>query len=110
MLCFAVDSKDSYNNIKHKWIKEIRHHCPEAPILLVGTRTDLRTTTSGKSNLNPVHGHALAREIGAVKYVECSAATQDNLHAVFEEAVRIHIYPNKQEKAKFGRKTSCKVM
>ena len=27
-----------------QWEPEIRHHCPDVPILLVGTKTDLRDT------------------------------------------------------------------
>ena len=34
-----------------KWLPEIRHHCPNAPILLVGTQTDLRTDPDTVSRL-----------------------------------------------------------
>ena len=35
----------------------------------------------------------MAQQIGAMKYIECSAKTQDNLSQVFEEAVRCVINP-----------------
>ena len=107
IVCFAVDSRDSYENVKHKWLPEIRHHCPETPLLIVGTKTDLRSQKKGC--LTSVHGHALARDVGAIKYVECSAATQENTHEVFEEAVRVFLYPELRRYRKHRMKSNCKV-
>merc|ERR1719238_2506297 len=42
MACFSVISPTSYRNVSDKWIPEIRHYCPNTPILVVGTKTDLR--------------------------------------------------------------------
>ena len=42
MICFSVDSFDSYENVKEKWGPEVKHYCPEIPILLVGTKCDIR--------------------------------------------------------------------
>ena len=42
LVCFSVTENWSLENAASKWIPEVRHHCPEAPIILVGTKADLR--------------------------------------------------------------------
>ena len=42
----------------------------------------------GTTPITTEQGEAKAREIGAVKYVECSAMTQKGVKNVFEDAVR----------------------
>lgn len=67
-----------------QWVPEITHHCQKTPFLLVGTQIDLRDdgTTVEKLTKNkqkPItseQGEKLAKELKAVKYVECSALTQ----------------------------------
>lgn len=63
---------------------EISHHCTRTPFLLVGTQIDLRDDIGvveklAKNKQRPIStemGERLARELKAVKYVECSALTQ----------------------------------
>jgi GTPase SAR1 family protein len=70
-----------------QWVPEVRHHNPRTPILLVGTKLDLREDRDVIDKLkekkqSPITypaGLALAKEIGAVKYLECSALTQKGL-------------------------------
>lgn len=77
------------------------HHCPGVPILLVGTKSDLRNDgdTQRKlkeQNQTPVTHHqgvSLARQIQAVRYLECSALNQDGIKDVFSEAVRAFLNP-----------------
>lgn len=79
-----------------QWYPEIEHHAPGVPIILVGTKLDLREDRATAENLRskkmePVsYEQALivAKEIKAVKYLECSALTQRNLKSVFDEAIR----------------------
>jgi len=42
VVCFSVANRDSFGNIRQKWIPEIRHFDPNILILLLGTKTDLR--------------------------------------------------------------------
>lgn len=79
-----------------QWYPEIEHHAPNVPIILVGTKLDLRedkATADGlrQKKMEPVsyeQALAVAKEIRAQKYLECSALTQRNLKSVFDEAIR----------------------
>uniref|UniRef100_A0A7E4VQP0 Ras-related C3 botulinum toxin substrate 1 n=1 Tax=Panagrellus redivivus TaxID=6233 RepID=A0A7E4VQP0_PANRE len=109
VLCFSVVSPVSFDNISTKWLPEIRKCCPDTPILLVGTKIDLRAeaqangkhTADGKTPITKSQGVKLAKKIKAVKYMECSALTQDGLKDVFVESVRAVISP-KPEKSRRG--------
>ena len=90
---------------------EITHHCPKVPFLLVGTKIDLRDDRNTvenlqKHNLRPItfeQGENFSRELGAVKYVECSALTQEGLKNVFDvEAMLAAI-----ETAEAKKKRTC---
>ena len=37
LVCFSVTSPSSYENVREKWLPEVRHHCPGVPCLIVGT-------------------------------------------------------------------------
>ncbi|XP_067875135.1 ras homolog family member Ub isoform X2 [Heterodontus francisci] len=95
LLCFSVVSPSSFQNIAEKWMPEIRHHCPTAPVVLVGTQCDLREDVKvlielAKCKEKPVPQGAarvLAEKIDAVAYVECSSLTQKNLKEVFDMAI-----------------------
>ena len=42
LMCFSIDSPDSLQNIPEKWVPEVKHFCPNVPIVLVGNKKDLR--------------------------------------------------------------------
>ena len=105
MICFAIDSKDSLDNVRCKWIQEIHRFRSDSktPILLVGTKMDLRDSSdpeTKKQLSSGIHGHALAKEVGADKYLECSALSQKNVTLVFEEVARAALFPKVKEKPK----------
>ncbi|KIM63836.1 hypothetical protein SCLCIDRAFT_1213971 [Scleroderma citrinum Foug A] len=95
LVCFSVASPASFENVKEKWFPEVHHHCPGVPCLVVGTQIDLRDDNAvieklARQKQRPVStesGERLARELGAVKYVECSALSQKGLKTVFDEAI-----------------------
>lgn len=102
LICFSVISPDSYNNIKSKWIPEVLHHSPkDILILLIGTKMDLRPdlhiqdelALKGQKPVSFDQGTKLAKEIGAIKYMECSSATQDGVKEIFDFAIRSVLDP-----------------
>ncbi|CAG7819614.1 unnamed protein product [Allacma fusca] len=107
LMCFSIDDPTSFQNISKKWYREVHFHCPDLPIILVGTKLDLREdkVTEDKSRAaknTPItyqKGASLAEQIGAIKYVECSALTQQELECVFLQTIvaalnhRVHEVP-----------------
>eukprot|EP00731_Ephydatia_muelleri_P028303 Em0019g1176a len=87
LLCFDLASSSSFESIKNKWHAELRHHCPNTPLVLVGTKLDLRDDKS-TVQITHVQGVQMQCDIKAATYVECSSLMQKNVEAVFEEAVR----------------------
>lgn len=76
--------------------------------MIVGTQIDLRDDPAvieklAKQKQRPIDfdlGERLARELGAVKYVECSALTQQGLKNVFDEAIVAALEPPPPKKGK----------
>ncbi|XP_023161798.1 ras-like GTP-binding protein RhoL isoform X1 [Drosophila hydei] len=87
LLCYSISSRTSFENIKSKWWPEIRHFGTNVPVVLVGTKLDLRIPNSEKF-VTTQEGRRLRKEIHAHSLVECSAKKKLNLEQVFEEAVR----------------------
>uniref|UniRef100_UPI00358EB124 ras-related protein Rac1-like n=1 Tax=Myxine glutinosa TaxID=7769 RepID=UPI00358EB124 len=106
LMCFSLISLGSLENVGEKWLPEVHRHCPNTPIILVGTKLDLRDDEKTierlrDKKLSPIsfaQGFQMAKAIGAVKYVECSALTQRGLKTVFDEAVRAARCPALQTK------------
>mmetsp|Transcript_60229 Transcript_60229/g.83673 ORF Transcript_60229/g.83673 Transcript_60229/m.83673 type:complete len:204 (-) Transcript_60229:229-840(-) len=95
ILCFSVVNHPSFINVKDRWYVEIKHHCPNVPMLIVGTKSDLRTDENaleslkkeGKSPISEDEANAMVKDLGALKYLECSALTRQGLKNVFDEAL-----------------------
>lgn len=108
LICFSVCSPPSFENVKEKWFPEVLNHCPGVPCLIVGTQIDLRDDKATlrklqKQNTKPItpeQGEKLAKELHAVKYVECSALTQRGLKNVFDEAIVAALEPPVYKKSK----------
>ncbi|WEW57564.1 Rho GTPase [Emydomyces testavorans] len=112
MLCFSVrftpkprlvmvDSPNSLENVQSKWISEIGENCPGAKIVLVALKCDLREEMDEKEtneeNSEPRNvvtynqGLEVAKHIGALRYLECSAMRNRGVNEAFTEASRVAI-------------------
>lgn len=96
LVCFAINSPPSLDNIKLKWIPELRKHAPHTPFVLVALKADLRKdeeakekfrSKTGRDFLRYDDGSGLARDLRASSYHECSAKEHENLDRIFKEAV-----------------------
>ena len=103
---FSVVNRPSFIDVKDRWFPELRHHCPNTPILVVGNKTDLRNDSQtiyqlqkeGKTAITFEEGEELAKNIGAVAYCECSALTFEGLKNVFDHAIQIALQKDTQPK------------
>ncbi|KAF8378317.1 hypothetical protein HHK36_029656 [Tetracentron sinense] len=82
VLAFSLVSRASYENVLKKWIPELQHFAPGVPVVLAGTKLDLREDKhylADHPGLVPVttaQGEELRKLIGAAYYTECSSKTQ----------------------------------
>lgn len=83
IVCYSCDSAKSCNNIEHKWMPELRRYAPNAKILLVGLKNDLRTS---HSEVSYEVCQRLKRIIGADRLLECSALMGQGVSEVFQAA------------------------
>eukprot|EP01127_Copromyxa_protea_P008034 TRINITY_DN1830_c0_g1_i1.p1 TRINITY_DN1830_c0_g1~~TRINITY_DN1830_c0_g1_i1.p1 ORF type:complete len:122 (-),score=11.96 TRINITY_DN1830_c0_g1_i1:115-480(-) len=113
---YSVVSPVSFENVRNKWMPELKHYCPDVPVILVGTKIDLRNDPDvierlkERSYIPKTHedGVTLAKEISAHSYAECSALTQEGLTNVFHTAVRAVI--GKQAVKPSKRSKSCTLL
>lgn len=118
MLCFSIDSVDSLENVQSKWAGEIADHCDGVKLVLVALKCDLRSNedtdldqpTHEEESYNPYsqggaggssnpyqqqkrlisydEGLAVAKKVGALRYLECSAKKNRGVNEAFSEAAR----------------------
>ncbi|KAI9349813.1 P-loop containing nucleoside triphosphate hydrolase protein [Zopfochytrium polystomum] len=46
VVCFSVAARESLESIETKWIVEARRYCPDAPVVVVACKADLRRSTA----------------------------------------------------------------
>jgi len=115
LVCYSVVSTASLDNIKSKWISEIRQHCPNAPVVLVGLKMDLRDDEQKKIEMN-ASGYEycsekaiqeIAEEIDAATYIECSALKSKGVNKAFRTAIDVALKGSKTRK---GTNSCCTVL
>lgn len=104
MLCFAVDNPDSLENVESKWVGEIADNCPGVKLVLVALKCDLREDEDGEGDgqdglpavgggdkglITYDQGLEVAKRIGALRYLECSAMKNRGVNEAFTEAARV---------------------
>ena len=96
LMCFSIGSPQSFENITKQWYSEVKQFCPEVPIILVGTKKDLRNAENTKGMLETIkrgpveyeEGEILRERIKTYAYLECSAKAKEGVKEVFETAAK----------------------
>ena len=98
VVCFSVEDPDSFENVKSKWVSEIREYRPNTPFILVGTQTDLRGSVVDLTDecITSAQGRKAAKRLKAVDYLECSALEGTGLETVFRTALMAVITPKRR--------------
>lgn len=116
LVVFSIDQPTSLDNLSAKWVPEVVHHCKGVPILIVGTKKDLREDKGTIDSLkdqgrHPVtieEGNQKKTDIGAENYMECSALTGDGVREIFDRALEITL--KKKGKLKAEKKKLCCIL
>ena len=107
IICFSLINATTLDSVRNKWFPEIENYCKNnIPVLLVGTKLDLRDKKFRNREKN-IHGSGIiqqeqytekvstqegmtmAETIGAEKYIECSALVNKSIESVFESAAKM---------------------
>lgn len=114
IVAFSIISTNSLDNVQSKWVPEIQHHAPGVPIILVGTKSDLRSDTAMIAQLQQkglemvttakikTMSEWIAGQNGQMlqEFWECSALTQEKLKDVFDGAIKAALNKPKPKKSK----------
>jgi len=117
LICFSVSNEDSFEKVMQDFVPEIKHHIPEVPIILVGTKSDHRNNTDiaeelmncNKKMVPKEKGEELAMHLKFHRYMECSAKIQEGINEVFAEAVKA-ASSYQAQKGKIKKKGKCILM
>ena len=106
VICFSVVQPDSFWNIVHKWVPEVRQFTGEdIPFILVGTQTDLREDDRTIHNLElkgqrPITAREatlLCRRLGGACYIESSPVMKKRMRRVINDAFVSVFRPKEEE-------------
>ncbi|KAH8823751.1 Rac3 in complex with crib domain of P21-activated kinase 1 [Flagelloscypha sp. PMI_526] len=97
LFCCSVVHHEGLEFVLDRLAPQARHHCPSVAYLLVGTKADLtndeneldRLRAARRGPIQREQGEAMARRVGAIGYMSCSAHSMDGVNEVFKAAVRI---------------------
>ena len=90
ILCYSIVSSSSFQNIENKWVPEIQKQFPGRPIILVGTKSDLRVEAEDNCiQQSQVNGKAI--ELNCISHLECSALKQEGLESLLQNIITAYL-------------------
>jgi GTPase SAR1 family protein len=111
LLFFSIISHHSYGEMACKFIHEVRHHCPDVPCILVGTKIDLRNDKAMRQKLRSKQmriisheeGEFMAKKLGCLAYFEISSMEGVGIEDLAKGILGARVISTKQKKKKTCR-------
>lgn len=90
LICYDVSNQTSFEHVKTKWYPEVHKHSPGVPVILVGTKCDMRENPEGDLSefVEKNEAQKVAKDLGVADWLECSALYQLNVKEVFDSCLR----------------------
>ena len=133
IICYPVDSSDSFERIRNYWVPELRKHAPKAPFVVVGTKRDIRDEARDrveehkqklrgegeevemvgrlsaeaafvKKFVSHDRGKRVSNDLGAVAFYECCSIYRDGTRKVFEGVAKIALQKSRRKRKMSSRR------
>lgn len=78
MICFDLSNKGSFDRVFERWYPEIKHHLPNIPIVLCGTKSDITKRVVFQKDID-----GALSSIPGSEYVETSSKGNDGMDEAF---------------------------
>mmetsp|Transcript_17513 Transcript_17513/g.19694 ORF Transcript_17513/g.19694 Transcript_17513/m.19694 type:complete len:200 (+) Transcript_17513:19-618(+) len=112
LVCYCLVDPESFENVTKKWLPELKTNAQPVPIILVGTKLDLKGNEEylAEKGITPVdssQGDGVSSSLNLAAHIETSALTQKNLKEVFDTAI-LQVMNNRKKSGKGGGKDKKK--
>ncbi|XP_071446656.1 cdc42 homolog [Hetaerina americana] len=91
LVCYSIGSLASLEHVTKKWVPEVRMHNPRVPVILVGTKSDLREEIESEDDTELVEEKEAAKIVNALNlytHVECSALSLNGVNELFDVVIK----------------------
>ena len=105
LVAFSLSKLKDLNHVQDKWCQEVQNHCPKAPVILIATNLDKREDLSYDHHIvnkfvneydlikeedmvSYRQGLKIAKEVGAISYIESSARHEVGFKEIKDEIFR----------------------
>ncbi|MHA1650551.1 MAG: GTP-binding protein [Candidatus Helarchaeota archaeon] len=83
MILFDLTRKETLDHVKD-WLHELINYAGKVPFIVIGNKADL----ADERKVSEEEGKTLAKEIGAIEYIETSAKTGEKVEDAFEKIIK----------------------
>ena len=97
LICFALNDPDSLKNAANQWFGEVNEYCPNAPIILIGTKSELWKPDEDGA-ITQAQIDEVAKQINAYKTIICSPRNNTNICDIFDLSIEAYLAKKKKKK------------